>query len=186
MKSTSPFSRSATIAARSPARSIAGPEVVRTLTRSSRAIMCASEVLPSPGGPENSTWSRTSPRFLAASIDMPRIALEALLADEFREAVRAQRQVNRHLLEADFRRSQWLRRRFRRDDLTLAMRLTFRQAAPPTIFELWFPSLPTRFQPSPNQLHAAPGLVCTPDSPARKPRRPRLSPPHSAMPPEQP
>jgi hypothetical protein len=48
-----------------------GPEVERRFTPSSRAIICASEVLPSPGGPENSTWSSTSPRFRAASIDIP-------------------------------------------------------------------------------------------------------------------
>src|SRR6266851_1714749 len=73
MNSTSPSSRPLTIAARSPARSTAGPEVERMLTPRSRAMIWASEVLPSPGGPEKSTWSRTSPRWRAASIDMPRI-----------------------------------------------------------------------------------------------------------------
>src|SRR5580704_8194799 len=75
MNSTSCSSRLLTIAARSAARSIAGPEVTWTLTPSSRAMMCASEVLPRPGGPANSTWSSTSARPRAASIDMPSIFL---------------------------------------------------------------------------------------------------------------
>jgi len=43
------------MAARSPARSIAGPEVILKLTPSSFAIISARHVLPSPGGPESIT-----------------------------------------------------------------------------------------------------------------------------------
>jgi len=43
------------MAARSPARSIAGPEVILKLTPSSFAIISARQVLPSPGGPESIT-----------------------------------------------------------------------------------------------------------------------------------
>ena len=38
-----------------PGRSITGPEVWRRFTPSSAAMMCASVVLPSPGGPKIST-----------------------------------------------------------------------------------------------------------------------------------
>ena len=38
-----------------PAMAITGPDVARKLTPSSRATICASVVLPSPGGPTNST-----------------------------------------------------------------------------------------------------------------------------------
>ena len=56
------------IAARSPGRSSTGPEVWRRLTPISRAMMCASVVLPSPGGPKSSTWSSAS-RALARRLD---------------------------------------------------------------------------------------------------------------------
>ena len=36
-------------------RSMAGPEVACSVTPISRAMMCASVVLPSPGGPQNRT-----------------------------------------------------------------------------------------------------------------------------------
>ncbi len=51
MNSTSRSSRAVRMAARSPARSTAGPLVYRTLTPSSRAMIVASVVLPRPGGP---------------------------------------------------------------------------------------------------------------------------------------
>src|SRR5882762_5615083 len=66
MKSTSFASRLVRIAARSPGRSRTGPEVWRRFTPISRAMMCASVVLPSPGGPNSSTWSSASPRARAA------------------------------------------------------------------------------------------------------------------------
>src|SRR5882724_2995216 len=76
MNSTSLGSRLVSSAARSPGRSSTGPEVCLRLTPISLAMMWASVVLPSPGGPNNSTWSRASPRFLAASMKIwswPRI-----------------------------------------------------------------------------------------------------------------
>src|SRR5688572_29772921 len=66
MKSTSRGSRLVSSAARSPGRSSTGPEVWRRFTPISRAMMCASVVLPSPGGPNSSTWSSASPRARAA------------------------------------------------------------------------------------------------------------------------
>src|SRR5512143_780779 len=66
MKRTSCGSRLVSSAARSPARSSTGPEVWRRLTPISRAMMCASVVLPSPGGPNSSTWSSASLRLRAA------------------------------------------------------------------------------------------------------------------------
>ena len=76
MNSTSCGSRLVRSAARSPARSSTGPDVWRRLTPSSCAMMCDSVVLPSPGGPNSSTWSSDSLRFLAASMKIdswPRI-----------------------------------------------------------------------------------------------------------------
>ena len=52
-------------------RSSAGPAVCTNGTSSSAATICASEVLPSPGGPASSTWSSASPRLAAASIETP-------------------------------------------------------------------------------------------------------------------
>src|SRR5258706_8801531 len=66
MKSTSLGSRLVRIAARSPGRSSTGPEVWRRLTPISVAMMCASVVLPRPGGPNSSTWSSASLLPLAA------------------------------------------------------------------------------------------------------------------------
>src|SRR5688500_498101 len=68
MNSTSLGSRLVRIAARSPGRSSTGPEVWRRLTPSSLAMMCASVVLPSPGGPNSSTWSSASLLPLAAAM----------------------------------------------------------------------------------------------------------------------
>ncbi len=75
MKSTSPFSSAVRMEARSPACSIAGPEVMRMLASISAAMISESDVLPSPGGPKSSTWSSASPRFLAASNRMLRLPL---------------------------------------------------------------------------------------------------------------
>ena len=68
MNNTSPSLKFVSSAARSPGFSIAGPEVTRICTCISLAIMPASVVLPSPGGPYKSTWSSCSPRAFAASI----------------------------------------------------------------------------------------------------------------------
>ena len=51
MKRTSPGERLVRIEARSPTRSIAGPEVARKDAPISFVIKCASVVLPKPGGP---------------------------------------------------------------------------------------------------------------------------------------
>ena len=53
----------------SPLRSSAGPAVCTKGTSSSEAMICASDVLPRPGGPASSTWSSASPRAAAASIE---------------------------------------------------------------------------------------------------------------------
>ena len=53
--------------ARSPARAIIGPAVRRSPAPISRATMCASVVLPRPGGPVSRTWSSGSPRPFAAA-----------------------------------------------------------------------------------------------------------------------
>ena len=50
-------------------RSSAGPAVCVNGTSSSNATICASDVLPRPGGPASSTWSSASPRDAAAAID---------------------------------------------------------------------------------------------------------------------
>ena len=62
MNRTSRGSRLVSSAARSPALAITGPEVARKLTPSSRATICASVVLPRPGGP---TKQHVVERFLA-------------------------------------------------------------------------------------------------------------------------
>src|SRR5206468_4186482 len=66
MKRTSLRSRLVSSAARSLGFSSTGPEVWRRFTPSSWAMMCDSVVLPSPGGPNSSTWSSASPRLRAA------------------------------------------------------------------------------------------------------------------------
>ena len=68
MNSTSFSLRFVKIAARSPARSMAGPLVTLIADPNSFAMMCASVVFPSPGGPYSKTWSSASPRSLLASI----------------------------------------------------------------------------------------------------------------------
>ena len=57
------------------------------------ATMPASEVLPSPGGPANSTWSTAWPRWLAAASMISRCSLQPRLADELVEPARAQRRL---------------------------------------------------------------------------------------------
>ena len=67
MKSTSRGPSAVRIAAMSPLRSSAGPATCRIETPSSRRMICASDVLPSPGGPASRTWSSASPRPFAAA-----------------------------------------------------------------------------------------------------------------------
>jgi hypothetical protein len=55
MNTTSPSPRVDSTAARSPARSMAGPLVIRIGVPSSAAMIMAMVVLPSPGGPDSST-----------------------------------------------------------------------------------------------------------------------------------
>ena len=77
----------------SPLRSSAGPAVCTNGTPSSTATICASEVLPSPGGPASSTWSSASPR-AAGRLDRDRELLAQLrLPDELLEAPRPQRHL---------------------------------------------------------------------------------------------
>ena len=81
-KSTSPSARLVRMAARSPARTRAGPDVIRKPAPISLATIPASEVLPSPGGPANSRWSagwRPPPGRLQHDLEM---LLELGLADE--------------------------------------------------------------------------------------------------------
>ena len=74
MKSTSFFSSEVRMPARSPGLSSTGPEVILKPTPSSLAMIFESVVLPSPGGPCNSVWSRGSPRYLAASTNTSRFS----------------------------------------------------------------------------------------------------------------
>src|SRR5262245_1808402 len=64
--STSPSASEERIAARSPACWMAGPLVIRIGAPSSTAMIIARVVLPSPGGPDSSTWSGGRPRLSAA------------------------------------------------------------------------------------------------------------------------
>ena len=75
MNRTSRSSRLVRTAARSPGRSTAGPLVYRTFTPSSRPMIEASVVLPSPGGPYRRTWSAASPLAFAAVSRIERFAL---------------------------------------------------------------------------------------------------------------
>ena len=73
------------MAARSPARSSAGPDVTCRPTPISVATMPARVVLPRPGGPANSRWSAAWPRRRAASRMIAEVLLELGLADELVE-----------------------------------------------------------------------------------------------------
>ena len=77
MNSTSPSSSLVRMAARSPARSSAGPEVTWSCTPISAATMPASVVLPRPGGPANSRWSAAWPRRRAASSTIARCSFSS-------------------------------------------------------------------------------------------------------------
>src|ERR1700761_9323072 len=67
MNTTSPSASVDSTAARSPDRSMAGPLVIRSGMPSSAAMIMAIVVLPSPGGPDSSTWSGGRPRRSALS-----------------------------------------------------------------------------------------------------------------------
>jgi len=54
---------------------MAGPEVILKLTPISFAIISARQVLPSPGGPDNRTWSSGSFLFLAELINIARFSI---------------------------------------------------------------------------------------------------------------
>ena len=56
-------------------------------------MICASEVLPSPGGPASSTWSSDSSRRRAASMKTASWRGDLRLVDELGEPARAQRAV---------------------------------------------------------------------------------------------
>ncbi len=75
MKRTSPGARFVRSAARSPAFSRTGPDVTRICACISRAMMCASVVFPSPGGPDRRTWSSGSCRWRAACRKTPSVSL---------------------------------------------------------------------------------------------------------------
>ena len=80
ISSTNRTSRSSSLvrmAARSPARSSAGPDVTCSVTPISAAAMPASVVLPSPGGPANSRWSTAWPRRRAASMTIARCSFSS-------------------------------------------------------------------------------------------------------------
>src|SRR4051812_20371806 len=65
--STSPSAKVDNSAARSPARSMAGPLVMRSGAPSSAATIIAMVVLPRPGGPDSRMWSGGRPRCRAPS-----------------------------------------------------------------------------------------------------------------------
>ena len=90
MNRTSRSSSEVRIAARSPARSMAGPEAYLTLTPSSRAMIVASVVLPRPGGPYRRTWSAASSLPRAACQQDGQVGLDLALADVLGERARPQ------------------------------------------------------------------------------------------------
>src|SRR5262245_22855184 len=77
MNSTSRSPRLVRMPMRSAPRSSEGPAVVTSAAPISLAMMVASVVLPSPGGPERRTWSSGSLRCRAASTDTLRLSTAA-------------------------------------------------------------------------------------------------------------
>src|SRR5215472_12522711 len=77
MNSTSRSPRLVRIPMRSPPRSRDGPAVVTMEAPISFAMIVASVVLPSPGGPDRSTWSSGSRRWRAASTETRRLSTAA-------------------------------------------------------------------------------------------------------------
>ena len=92
MKTMSPGSREVSSPARSPGLVITGPDVVFTLTPIASPRMYESVVLPSPGGPENSTWSSGSPRSFAA------LTARSILSRTFAWPTNPSKSVGRSLL----------------------------------------------------------------------------------------
>ena len=89
------------MAARSPARSMAGPDVVRSCAPISAATIVARVVLPRPGGPYSRMWSTGSDRCRAASIRIAEVLLDPLLARELVEAAGTDGGLERGLLGQD-------------------------------------------------------------------------------------
>ena len=73
--------------ARSPARAIIGPAVRRRPAPISRATMCASVVLPRPGGPVSRTWSSGSPRSRGPPREDREVLADLRLADVLAEVL---------------------------------------------------------------------------------------------------
>ena len=57
-------------------------------------MIIASVVLPSPGGPDSSTWSGARPRRRAASSTSAELLAHPLLADHLVEGARTQRRLD--------------------------------------------------------------------------------------------
>ena len=94
MNSTSCSTRFDSIAARSPARSSAGPEVTRSEVPSSAAMIIASEVLPRPGGPGQQDVIRCAAAVLGALEHQLQLLANPGLADELTERPRPQAGVD--------------------------------------------------------------------------------------------
>src|SRR5712691_4898674 len=90
MKKTSRVVRLSSIDPSAPWWSMAGPEETLIATPSSLAMMCASVVLPRPGGPQRSTCSTAPARRFEQDAE---VFAHLLLADILREEAGAQRQV---------------------------------------------------------------------------------------------
>ena len=78
---------------RRPCARAPGRRWARSPTPSSLATICASEVLPRPGGPASSTWSSASPRARAASMKIASCSLTRSWPTKSSSRLRAQRAV---------------------------------------------------------------------------------------------
>ena len=85
----------------SPFFSSAGPAIVRMPTPSSSRMICASVVLPRPGGPTSRTWSSASPARLRRGEGDRQLLLDRLLADELVQPARPERALELLLLGAE-------------------------------------------------------------------------------------
>ena len=56
-------------------------------------MICASVVLPRPGGPASSTWSSASRRCRAAAMNTAEVGAQLRLADELGQPLRPQRRL---------------------------------------------------------------------------------------------
>ncbi len=166
-----PLFELATIAARSPARSIAGPEVCDVDVQLARDDV-RERGLAQPRRPRKENvienlaalaggLDRHARIFLRRSwpTNSARDVGAATGRDcDLRDRSRARRSAHLSQLHLCF--------------ATNAVLLTFRQAAPPTISELWFPDPPTSFIRITESTARWASFGFTPDSPMRKPRRP--------------